>query len=273
MAVMQRGLGARPPCKGCLDDASTVVASDDSTCGCSSVASSPSTASTASSGGLETISDAGSEHESLGENGGREVDDAGDIQGLLEGMNSSSLEVNRLQGELARHRKQRLQLERIWAVSSARLARAAGPERISRARPLHEQRRRRDALQEKAQALSERYMQATEAAAAEADLAQISEDLARCLAKYQAAKQRSLEGPPSSPREDLALTFFGLAPFFEAEDEHRRQLAKADVAISEISRRLEAAKGRYRDALAGLECLSDHIHQRRSQALAKANSF
>jgi hypothetical protein len=136
---------------------------------------------------------------------------------------------------------------------------------------LYEQRRRQDALQERVQELSVRYLQAQEAAADEAMLKRISEELAACLAKYEAAQRRHPEGrPPSTPRGEASPPVspssppWDLVPFLEAEDEHNRRFREAEDALADVSRRLAAAKGRYRDALRGLEVLSAGIHRQRA---------
>jgi len=305
MTVAQPMLGSYPLCEGdrdvceqtsCCsksgfpDDASTTASED----GASSIGGglqSPASSLLMS----EAASDGASEHDPA--TGGetatsrrRIEDDVADVEGLLEGMNTSAIEMNRLQGELTRLRQRRVQLDRHWALSSARLARAAGPERISRARALYEQQRRQHELQTRAQALSERYLRAREAGAGEGDLAKISEELARCLAKFQApaasptgaaaAAAASPRSPrtPRTPREDsAALALFGLEPYFEEEDEHRRRTAEAEAATAEVSRRFAAAKGRYQDALKALESISERVHDERrrsaGQVLLKAQSI
>merc|ERR1740121_677110 len=116
---------------------------------------------------------------------------------------------------------------------------------------------------EAAQLASIHYISAVQAGAGPDELALFTQQHSACLAWCGEAQVRL-----AKLQEACALDWEYTAPYFEAEDEHRRYLSELDHNIKDCAIEMKAAKVRYQGALKGLEALSEKIHRRRSSTKA-----
>eukprot|EP00929_Paragymnodinium_shiwhaense_P112031 TRINITY_DN80282_c0_g1_i1.p1 TRINITY_DN80282_c0_g1~~TRINITY_DN80282_c0_g1_i1.p1 ORF type:complete len:735 (+),score=173.09 TRINITY_DN80282_c0_g1_i1:72-2276(+) len=191
------------------------------------------------------------------------------IQRHLEEMNSAAADLNAAQEALAACNKDRLSRVQLWAVLSARLARAVGAQRLAKATPFFDRRRRLEAAKQGVDVAGKRFAAAAEAKPADAaELAHHAAEHARCLREFQAAQQDVAKHGDNLQ----ASTMEAVQPYFEAEDEHRERLLEADELRSRLGSHVEAAKARYHAALRGLETLSEQAHRHRASSGSGAAS-
>eukprot|EP00933_Yihiella_yeosuensis_P025017 TRINITY_DN1939_c0_g1_i2.p1 TRINITY_DN1939_c0_g1~~TRINITY_DN1939_c0_g1_i2.p1 ORF type:complete len:533 (-),score=139.51 TRINITY_DN1939_c0_g1_i2:230-1828(-) len=180
------------------------------------------------------------------------------IQKHLEGMNAAASELNVLQSSLNQCIKRRRSLVQLWAVGSARLARAVGAPQIAKATPYYEAKRRCKVAQDAVQSISNRFM-----VAKQDDMVELAEEHMKCLKEYQAATEE-LAKEGSKKSAPTASMIAAVAPYFEAEDEHRITLKEEDAEVEELQERVNEAKLRYKGELRSLEALSNQAHSRRA---------
>jgi len=185
------------------------------------------------------------------------------VQRHLEAMNAAAADLNATQEALNHAVKQRRTLVQLWAVGSARMGRAVGAHQLAKAAPYYERHRRCSAARKNVEAISMRFLAAQQAGEPEAEVARLAEEHAKQLGEFQAA-QRELNRFAVSVSRPSAIA--AVAPYFEAEDEHREQLAEVDAAVEVLSRQTSSAKARYHSALKCLEALSEQAHRLRGDA-------
>jgi len=183
------------------------------------------------------------------------------IQRHLEEMNMAALELNAAQQDLVECTKQRHSLTQLWAVGSARLARAVGAHRLARATAFYECQRRCKATRLRVESLSQQFVSAMNAATHSDELQRLSREHASCVSVFERA-QCELRRACSSQKAKPSM-LAAVAPYFEAEDEHYEQLREADAAVALLALKAKEAKARYHAALRSLESLSERAHQKR----------
>eukprot|EP00971_Amphidinium_carterae_P099735 1972413-Amphidinium_carterae.1 len=146
-------------------------------------------------------------------------------------MNASAEELNAAQEALARSTKQRRLRLQMWAVCSARLQRGVGASRLAKTAPYFERQRRLEGARRAVERATQVFFQAAEASLPENRLVACASEHAACLARFHAAQQdlHKVGAVPSSTLE-------AVAPYFEAEEEHRTQLNEAD-RVAELLRK------------------------------------
>lgn len=187
------------------------------------------------------------------------------IQQHLEEMNAAAAELNNAQASLAACMRDKVSLLQVWAVGSAEMARLIGPRSLVKAAPYYGLKRRSEASREVVMAASARFKRAMESGASDRELVTIVAEHARGLAEYEAIKRdlatMNLEGGPSGK---ALKTIAAVAPYFEAEDEHRFKVAKVEATLNYFTHWVDGAKARYHKALRSLEAVSEQAHRRRS---------
>mmetsp|Transcript_110340 Transcript_110340/g.297155 ORF Transcript_110340/g.297155 Transcript_110340/m.297155 type:complete len:560 (+) Transcript_110340:458-2137(+) len=191
-----------------------------------------------------------------------EAEEIETIQHHLEEMNSAAGHLNSVQEVLNSCNKERRKLSQLWAVCSARLARAVGAHHLAKAAPYYDRRRRCQAVRLAVEAVSRKFMGAVEAQAPAADIDLLAAEHAARLVAFQAA-QRELSRSTNGLSESLLSS---VAPYFEAEDEHQEHLIEAGVELEHFHHAAAKAKARYQAALRGLEELSERAHRRRLES-------
>lgn len=213
-----------------------------------------------------TFGDRASDADSM-ESEAREEIEIASIQRHLEEMNSAAADLNAAQEGLNTAMAERKKLIQLWAVGSARLARAVGHHTLGKVAPYFEHRRRCEVAQQAVEDTSRRFISTLQASDGADDIGRCREEHAARLAEFQVV-QREME----KKRKKLSsagfteATLTAVAPYFEAEEEHRRQLAAADSEVDQWNCEASDAKARYHAALRGLEALSEQAHRRRAAA-------
>jgi len=187
------------------------------------------------------------------------------IQNLLEEMNVAAIELNAAQEAVSWQIEEQQRLVQLWAVGSTRLVRAIGAHRLAKAAPHHECIKRCEAAQKAVQEASAQFMAAVGVDLSASDMDAITRVHAAKLDEFQAV-QRELHRMRAA-RDYSQSSVAAAAPFFEAEEEHRTQLARVEAEISLLTHDVDSAKARYHAALRGLEALSEQAHRRKAVTL------
>jgi len=183
------------------------------------------------------------------------------VQGHLEMMNAASDELNSSQIALDEHVKEQGKQVQRWTIGSARMARVIGRERLAKATPFYEQRRRCWAARRAVTMASARYMQLLEAGASESETSKAMARHAYCLEVYQGAQEELERLRRKAALSSKALE--AVRPYFDAEQEHRARLAELNAKIKQTGSSLDSAKEQYRGAMRSLEDLSEQAHRQR----------
>lgn len=191
------------------------------------------------------------------------VDEIELIQNHLEEMNIAAGRLNSCQAALNASAKERLWLIQLWAVGSARLARAVGAHNLAKAAPHHACKRRFEEARLAVEAASRDFAAVAETKGPPEHLDQLAARHVACLEAFLVVK-RKLQKSELNLGESLLGS---AAAYFEAEAEHHEQLAQTDADLSTLQRAAAVAKARYHSALRSLEELSERAHRRRLERL------
>ncbi|CAK9046936.1 SH3 domain-binding protein 5-like (SH3BP-5-like) [Durusdinium trenchii] len=189
-----------------------------------------------------------------------EEEEIASIQRHLEAMNAAAADLNAAQESLNACLKRQRSMIHLWAVVNARLARAVGANHIAKAAPLYLCQRRCKAAQTAVQEAGCSMLTASEG-----DMDDVNKQYAARLQEFQDARKEfaKLSAKNDAPSE-AALA--AVAPYFEAEEEHRGQLAEEQSQEELLRQTVTQAKTRYHGALRSLETLSNQAHLRRASS-------
>jgi len=187
-----------------------------------------------------------------------EEEEIASIQRHLEAMNAAAADLNAAQESLNACLKRQRSLIQLWAVVNARLARAVGSNHIAKAAPLHICQKRCKAAQAAVEEAG-----CTMMTASKEDMDELNEQYATRLQEFQDARKElaKLSAKNNAPSE---ATMAAVAPYFEAEEEHRGQLSEEESQEQVLRQVVVQAKARYHAALRSLESLSNQAHLRRA---------
>jgi len=188
-------------------------------------------------------------------------EDMAAIQAHLNAMNAASSELNTLQQERAECDARRRELVQMWAVSSARIAKCIGVERLAKVTPIHELRQQCKACRDAVEEASSAYARAVEHGESAEWLAELASGHVRSVAEFQDVQRRLEKAQHSSCMSPSKLAT--MEPYFEADAQHQEHMAQVDQALLKIETKLGAAKKRYHCAMQDLESLSESIRTQR----------
>lgn len=181
------------------------------------------------------------------------------IERLLDMMNVASDELNSAQKNLGVVEKMRQRALNLWAIGSARLARAIGDDRISKAAPHYRQQRELATARSQVATTSAAFLKASGSRCSEARCEKLAKRHAKQVAEYQAAQQ-NVEKSSKGTSVPQARLLENTAPYFEAEAAHLTHLEELSIANVRCSRQIASAKARYHEAMRGLEAMSEAEH-------------
>jgi hypothetical protein len=184
------------------------------------------------------------------------------IEQLLDVMNTASNELNAFQKVLGSIEASRCKAVQLWAVGSARLARAIGDDRISRAALYHRYERELASARRQVVAASAAFLKASEECSSYSRREKIARRHAKQVAEYQTAQQHLLKSSKSTAAPPSWL-IESTAPYFKAEAHHLSHLDEIKVAETRCLRQIAKAKSRYHSALRDLEYMSEAEHRAR----------
>lgn len=185
------------------------------------------------------------------------------IECLLDSMNVASEELNALQKFADTVSKTRQKKIQRWHVSSARLVKAIGKERISRVAPFYRNQQLLDSARRQVAAVSAAFLKASQGCSSDSQREKLASRHAEQVAEYQAAQQKAMK----LVRDDSAPPPWLLqctAPYFQAAADHLAHLDELQAADVRCQRKIAKAKARYRDAMRGLEAMSEAEHLARA---------
>lgn len=185
------------------------------------------------------------------------------IEGQLEVMNAAAADLNEAHLALKSSAKMRLSMIQIWAVGSARLARALGANRLAKAAPYYDMLRRHFAARARVEHVSRRFREASCGDVAAETLEQLATEHAASVSEFNATqgKLRKMLKGARTPSSSITT----VAPYFEAKNKHHAQLQEANDTIRQLEDRVERAKMRYHEALKQLEAMSEQVHRARAE--------
>lgn len=189
-----------------------------------------------------------------------EEEEIASIQRHLETMNAAAADLNAAQESLNACLKRQRSLIQLWAVVNARLARAVGSNHIAKAAPLYICQKRCKVAQAAVEEAGYSMMTGSKE-----DTEELNKQYALRLQEFQDARKEmaKIAAKKNAPSEDMMAA---VAPYFEAEEEHRGQVSEEDAQEQLLRQVLVQAKARYHGALRSLENLSNQAHLRRSSS-------
>lgn len=197
----------------------------------------------------------------------QEADRLKTIMRHLEEMNTAAADLNTVQESMKRCLQERQQLVQMWAVGSARIARAVGANQLAKARPFYKCQAECLALQKQVEIASQEILSVNASGQSSQDSRALTEKHASCVKEFLAAKSRL--DKVSKKHKNSTIT---AKPYFDAETAHYAQLEEADATVAHLEESVSTAKARYRKALRDLEDLSDQTHQMRGNIPAPSET-
>ncbi|CAE7226497.1 Sh3bp5l [Symbiodinium sp. CCMP2592] len=192
--------------------------------------------------------------------GPAEEEEIASIQRHLEAMNAAAADLNAAQESLAACMRRQRTMVQLWAVVSARLARAVGSKQLAKATPHYVCQKRCKEAQNILEEAASRMMTSSKD-----EVDALTSQYAAGLRDFQAARAE-LEKLSSEAHAPTPAALAAVRPYFEAEDEHREQLAEEELQEEKLRQNVAQAKLRYHSELRSLEALSNQAHLRRASS-------
>lgn len=177
-----------------------------------------------------------------------------DIEDLLHMMNLASEELNASQKLMSGIENAKRQAMQVWASDSARIANAIGDDRISRAAPHHRQQKLLANARRQVAVASAAFLKASGVQSSDGQRQKLAERHAKQVAEYQTFLKWHASVPPAGLLQSTA-------PYFEAEAAHLAHVEALRIDEVRCGCQIACAKSRYRNALRGLEALSESEHR------------
>lgn len=191
-----------------------------------------------------------------------------EIERLLEEMNSAAEVLNIVQESRKQIEGDLRQLAQLWAVGSARLCRAVGAELLAKASPYFVCKRRCKELQTAVEAASNAFMTIVGDPLSQNIISDLMSEHADCIKQYESG-QRTLE----KLRKKVAPSLLeAVAPYFDAEDDHLTHVSDLHMELRQLAEESTEMKIQYKNALVGLEVLSERVRSMQLEGAGTAKS-